>query len=77
MEKTLICPQYCSSPFCVTSCPSGAMTLVAKEKNVYVETAKCNRCGICREMCMSLSRDQTLSRRRPWVSSDWIRARAV
>lgn len=76
MGRNLICPQYCPSPFCVTSCPGGALTLEAREKNIYVDTDKCNRCGICRMMCTSFSRDEVLARRRPWVSSDWVRTRA-
>jgi len=74
--RNLICPQYCPSPFCVTGCPSGALTLEAKEKNVYVDTDKCNRCGICCGVCETFSRDKTLTRRRPWVSSDWLKTRA-
>lgn len=68
----LICPQYCPLPFCETACPSGAITLNMREKNVYVDTDKCNRCGICRVMCITLSHDKRLEQRRPWVSSDWI-----
>lgn len=73
---TLICPLYCPSPFCAVACPSGAITIVEKEKNVYVDTDKCNRCGICRTVCMTLSRDKRLSGRKPWVASDWIKSRA-
>ncbi|MFH0914024.1 MAG: hypothetical protein V1849_01885 [Chloroflexota bacterium] len=73
--RTLICPQYCSVPFCEASCPFGAITTVAKEKNVYCETDKCNRCGICRLMCVTYSGDGVLAKKRPWVSSDWITLR--
>lgn len=68
----LICPQHCPSPFCVTACPSGAITLEAREKNIYADADKCNRCGICRQVCTTFSRDKTLEGRRPWISSDWI-----
>jgi ferredoxin len=30
---------------------------------------KCNGCGICRVICMTLSRDKTLERKLPWASS--------
>ncbi|MFQ5996922.1 MAG: 4Fe-4S binding protein [Dehalococcoidales bacterium] len=69
---TLICPKYCPSPFCEVSCPSGAITIAEEEKNVYVDPDKCNRCGICRMMCMTWSQDRRLEQRRPWISSDWI-----
>jgi Fe-S-cluster-containing hydrogenase component 2 len=75
MAKNLICPQYCPSPFCEVSCPSGAISLVIEEKNVYADPDKCNRCGICRMMCMTWSQDKRLAQRRPWISSDWIRPR--
>ncbi len=71
----LICPQYCPSPFCEASCPAGAITINVKENNIYVDTDKCNRCGICRVMCINWSQDERLAQRRPWVSSDWIRTR--
>jgi Fe-S-cluster-containing hydrogenase component 2 len=74
--QNLICPQYCPSPFCEVACPTGAITVAVKEKNVYCDSDKCNRCGICRVMCMTFSRDDVLARRRPWVSSDWVRTRA-
>ncbi|MFH1003699.1 MAG: hypothetical protein V1780_06105 [Chloroflexota bacterium] len=73
--KNLICPKYCPAPFCAASCPPGAITIDEKESNIYVETDKCNRCSICRVMCMSCSQDHRLSQRRPWVSSDWVRTR--
>jgi Fe-S-cluster-containing hydrogenase component 2 len=72
MAKYLICPQYCPSPFCATACPSGAITLVAKERSVYADASMCNHCGICRHVCLTFSADKTLERRRPWISSDWI-----
>lgn len=72
----LICPQYCSSPFCEVACPSSAITLQAKEKNVYCDIDKCNRCGICRMACNTFSFDRTLEQKRPWVTSDWARPRA-
>jgi len=66
-----ICPQYCPAPFCQVACPSGAITVTTKTKNenVYLDTAKCNGCGICRIMCMTLSRDKTLERKLPWITS--------
>ncbi|MCD5402095.1 hypothetical protein LR013_05895 [candidate division NPL-UPA2 bacterium] len=66
----LICPQYCPSPFCQVACPSGAITL--EEKNIYANEDKCNRCGICRQVCIAWSQDKRLEQRRPWISSDWI-----
>jgi Fe-S-cluster-containing hydrogenase component 2 len=71
----LICPQYCPSPFCEVACPSGAITVAVKEKNVYTDPDKCNRCGICRAVCVAFSQDKRLEQRRPWISSDWIRPR--
>jgi ferredoxin len=73
--KNLICPKYCPSPFCEVSCPAGAITIVEEEKNVYVDPDKCNRCGICRMMCTTWSKDKRLEQKRPWISSDWIRPR--
>lgn len=72
----LICPQHCPSPFCEVACPSSAITLQVKEKNVYCDIDKCNRCGICRMACNTLSFDRTLEQRRPWVVADWATARA-
>jgi len=66
-----ICPQYCPAPFCLTACPSGAIAVVAKDKNknICIDMDKCNGCGICRVICMALSRDKTLERKLPWASS--------
>jgi Fe-S-cluster-containing hydrogenase component 2 len=72
----LICSQYCAVPFCATVCPTGAITVDYREKSVYADADKCNRCGLCRTMCLAFSHDKNLERRRPWISSDWIRARA-
>ena len=63
----LICPQHCPLPFCETACPPGAITV--EDKNVYLDRDKCNKCGICRVMCVTFSRDKALQRRRPWLSS--------
>lgn len=63
----LICPQHCPSQFCEVACPASA--IIAKDKNIYLDRDKCNRCGICRVMCMTWSQDKALQRRRPWVSS--------
>jgi Fe-S-cluster-containing dehydrogenase component len=71
----IICFKYCSSPFCVASCPGGALSVSQKDGNVYVETEKCNRCGICRGMCVRLSFDKYLESRRPWVREDFGRTR--
>lgn len=65
----LICPHHCPSPFCEIACPADAITISAKEKNIYIDTDKCNRCGTCRVVCVTFSRDKILERRRPWVSS--------
>jgi len=74
--KNLICPRYCPAPFCEASCPTGAITIVVKERNVYADADRCNRCGICRVMCTTWSQDRVLERKRPWISSDWIKTRA-
>lgn len=68
----LICHQYCPEPFCANACPVGAITVEYREKNVSVDIDKCNKCGLCRSMCLSWSRDRNLEQKRPWVSSDWI-----
>ena len=65
----LICPQHCPLPFCEAACPAGAITLEAKEKKVYLDADKCNRCGVCRMVCMTFSADSVLEKRRPWLSS--------
>lgn len=72
----LICPQYCPLPFCQVACPAGAITIAAKDKSVYCDIDKCNRCGICRMICITWSLDKVLEEKRPWVSSDWARPRA-
>lgn len=66
-----VCAQYCPAPFCLTACPASAITVVARDKNrnICIDTDKCNGCGICRVLCMTLSRDKTLERKLPWVSS--------
>ena len=71
----LICYKFCSSPFCMVSCPSGAISLSEKDNNLYADTDKCNRCGICRGMCSILSFDKNLRGRRPWVREDFGRTR--
>lgn len=63
-----ICPQYCPSPFCQAACPSGAINIATKGKNICLDTDRCNGCGICRMICITLSRDKTLERKLPWVS---------
>jgi Fe-S-cluster-containing hydrogenase component 2 len=70
----LICPKNCASPFCEVSCPVSAISIAEREKNIYVDTDRCNRCGICRAMCQTWSFDRNLEGRRPWVSSDFGRA---
>ncbi|MEW6214754.1 MAG: hypothetical protein AB1478_06050 [Nitrospirota bacterium] len=71
----LICNKYCPAPFCEVSCPVGAISIAEKDKNVYTDTDKCNRCGICRAICISLSFDRNLEGKRPWVPEDWVRPR--
>ncbi len=70
----LICPKNCPSPFCETSCPVSAISIAEKEKNIYVDTDKCNKCGICRSMCMTWSFDHNLEGKRPWLSTDFGKA---
>jgi Fe-S-cluster-containing hydrogenase component 2 len=67
----LICYKLCSSPFCMVSCPAGAISLSEKDNNLYADTDKCNRCGICRGMCSILSFDKNLRGKRPWVREDF------
>lgn len=73
----LICYKYCPTPFCEVSCPAGAISISKKDDNVYVEIDKCNRCGICRGMCISLSFDRNLQGKRPWVPEDWAKSRTL
>jgi Fe-S-cluster-containing hydrogenase component 2 len=74
--QNLICYKFCASPFCEVSCPAGAISISTKDGNVYVDTDKCNRCGICRGMCVTLSFDRNLECKRPWVPEDWVRPKA-
>ncbi len=67
----LICYKYCVAPFCEVSCPAGAISISAKDNNVYADTDKCNRCGICSGICVSLSFDKNLERKRVWVPEDF------
>ncbi len=67
----LICYKYCASPFCMVSCPAGAISISEKDRNVYCDTDKCNRCAICRGMCSILSFDKNLRRKRPWMREDF------
>lgn len=69
----LICYKYCPSPFCEVSCPAKAISISEKDGNVYADMERCNRCGICREVCISLSLDGNLKGKRPWVPEDWGR----
>jgi len=55
----------------MVSCPAGAISISEKDNNVYADTDKCNRCGICRGMCSILSFDKNLSRKRPWMREDF------
>lgn len=71
----LICPEYCPVPFCEATCPADAISIAVKEKNVYCDTDKCNRCGICRTACVTWSSDKVLEERRPWMAEDWARPR--
>lgn len=69
----MICAHYCPSPFCITACPVKALSVSPRDKNIYADTDKCNRCGICRYMCLTYSRDKNLGQKRPWVAADWGR----
>jgi len=69
----LICAKYCASAFCEVSCPTGAISVSEKDQNIYSDTDKCNRCGICRVMCITYSFDKNLQGKRPWVPEDWVR----
>jgi len=66
-----ICAKYCPAPFCQVACPAGAITIAVKGKNenICLDTDRCNGCGICRMICITFSRDKTLERKLPWVSS--------
>lgn len=67
----VICPQYCPAPFCMASCPAGAVSVASKGKvkSICVETDKCNGCGICRMACMTWSRDKAFERKLPWITA--------
>lgn len=69
----LICTKYCASPFCIVVCPTGAITLSEKDNNIYTDTEKCNRCGLCSGICISLSLDKNLQRKRVWIAEDFAR----
>ena len=66
-----ICPQYCPAPFCLSACPTGAITLAVKGKreNICIDIDKCHGCGICRMLCITWSKDKSLERKLPWISS--------
>jgi Fe-S-cluster-containing hydrogenase component 2 len=65
-----VCPNYCAAPFCITACPTQAISLVAKSRNenICIDLSKCNHCGICRMVCTTFSRDKALERKLPWLS---------
>ncbi len=67
----MICNRFCAAPFCEASCPAGAISISEKDNNVYADTDKCNRCGICRGMCSALSFENNLEKRRPWMREDF------
>ena len=69
----VICSKYCAEPFCANVCPVGAITVDYRENSVLADAEQCNRCGLCRTMCLTLSHDKNLERRRPWIASDWIK----
>ena len=70
-----ICAKYCPAPFCQVACRGGAITIAVKgkNKNICIDMAKCNGCGICRMICITWSLDKVLEEKRPWVSSEWAR----
>ena len=68
--QTSICVQHCPAPFCLAACPARAIVSVSSEDGsrvIYLDTKKCNGCGICRVACMTWSRDKALERKRPWA----------
>lgn len=67
----MICNRFCPAPFCLTVCPVDAISISAKDNNVYVDTDKCNRCRLCGFACVTYSRDRSLQGKRPWVPTDW------
>jgi Fe-S-cluster-containing hydrogenase component 2 len=69
--QNLICYKFCVLPFCMVSCPAGAISISEKDNNVYADTDKCNRCGICTTMCSTLSFDKNLRQKRTWVREDF------
>jgi Fe-S-cluster-containing dehydrogenase component len=71
--QNLICYKFCASPFCMVSCPAGAISISEKDNNVYADTDKCNRCGICHTMCTTLSFDKNLEKKRVWILEDFGR----
>lgn len=70
----MICNQFCPAPFCITVCPVDALSVSSKDNNIYVDTDKCNRCRLCGFMCVTYSRDRSLQGKRPWVSTDFVKA---
>jgi Fe-S-cluster-containing hydrogenase component 2 len=66
MLKT-VCVKHCAEPFCVPTCPSGA--LEASEDRINVESDRCHGCGLCRVMCMTWSRDHVMrTKSRFWLA---------
>ncbi len=69
MEKSVktVCLKYCAEPFCVSSCPSGALKVT--DGAVTVDSDRCYGCGLCRGLCMTLSRDHTMrSKSHLWLA---------
>lgn len=64
-----ICMKNCPSPFCVASCPSGALRI--EDNQVTVSSEKCHGCGLCRYMCMTWSRDHSMRAK----SAFWLAGR--
>jgi Fe-S-cluster-containing hydrogenase component 2 len=52
MER-VFCARNCASRFCVSSCPSNALR--EEDNRVLVNSNKCYRCGLCRDLCIMLA----------------------
>ena len=65
-----VCPKYCPVPFCLTACPTDAISIGVEDKNIYIDSSKCHGCGICRMACITWSRDKGMEKKMPWLS--WL-----
>lgn len=50
VNRPLVCTQ-CENPFCLNSCPFGAISRVAESGVVLIDKEACTSCGVCVEAC--------------------------